>query len=74
MKECIGQTAFAQIKYIHRSKKYFISIDEEKKKECLNCELFPQCSWETNLRLHKQMLEFINDLLHSRPEGRGTAI
>jgi hypothetical protein len=68
MKECFGQLGNTTIKWIARSQVHFIITDEEKMKECRECELFSQCAYEKNLALLKEMLRLIDE---QQPKKRG---
>lgn len=61
MKECFGQLGNTTIKWIERSAVHLIRTDEERMKECLECELFNQCAWEKTLALFKEMLRLIDE-------------
>ena len=67
MKECFGQLGNTTVKWIERSGVHFIVTDEEKMKECRECELFSQCAWEKSLALFKEMFKLIDQ---DRPKKR----
>ncbi len=67
MKECFGELGNTTVKWIQRSSVHFIVTDEEKMKECRECELFSQCAWERNLALLREMLKSIDE---QRPRDR----
>jgi len=64
MKECFGTTGAAQIKWIDKSQKHYIAVDEEKLQECETCEDFARCSWQTTLGILKRLLSMIDDVNH----------
>jgi hypothetical protein len=61
MKECFGELGNTTVKWIQRSGVHFIASDEEKIKECHECEMFSQCSWERTLTLFKEVLKLLNE-------------
>jgi hypothetical protein len=67
MKECFGELGNTTVKWIQRSGVHFIVTDEEKMKECRECESFSQCAWERNLALLREMLKSIDE---QRPRDR----
>jgi len=67
MKECFGQFGNTTIKWIARSQVHFIRTDEEKMKECRECDLFCQCASDKNLALIKEVLKLVDE---QRPKKR----
>jgi len=61
MKECFGELGSTTIRWIGRSSVHFIGTDEEKMKECRECELFSQCAWEKTRALFKELLKMIDE-------------
>jgi hypothetical protein len=67
MKECFGELGNTTVKWIQRSGVHFVATDEEKMKECHECELFSQCAWEMTLAILKETLKLVDE---QRPKGR----
>ena len=60
MKECLGKMQGARIRWLAHSERHIIAVDEEKfEQECLACEEFNRCAWQTTLALLREILSLV---------------
>ena len=64
MKECFGECGGLRLKWSSRSDMHYLVIDEEKKIECNECELFAQCAWQVQIKLFKELIKRCDELRH----------
>ena len=67
MKECFGKLAGISIGYRDHLKQHFLRINEEKLKECDQCNLFNKCMFLKYNELFKKLLSMM-------PGEKGKAI
>lgn len=65
MKECFGQLANATIRFRDHSKQHFLRLDDEKVKECDQCNLFKKCMFLKYNDLIKDILKIIDEQGHN---------
>lgn len=69
MKECFGELANMSIRFRSSTGKHFLNVDEEKFKECDNCDLFQKCMFVKYNAIFKDLLRMLDEAgIHdSRP-------
>lgn len=58
--ECFGQLANSTIRYRDHSKQHYLRVDEEKLKECDQCNLFAKCMFLKYNDLIRELLKLID--------------
>jgi hypothetical protein len=60
-KECFGQLANIRVGFRDHSKQHYLSVDNEKLKECDRCPLFGKCLFLRYNELFKELLRLMDE-------------
>jgi hypothetical protein len=71
-KECFGQLAHMTIRFNNSTRKHYLRVDDQKLKECDQCNLFNKCMFLKYNELIRELLRIVNDsgVEDSRPRIR----
>ena len=69
LKECFGQCANMTIKFRDHSKQHYLRIDEEKLKECDQCNLFTKCMFLRYNEMIRELLKLVDAKASADPSG-----
>ena len=69
LKECFGQCANMTIKFRDHSKQHYLRIDEEKLKECDQCNLFTKCMFLRYNEMIRELLKLVDGKASADPSG-----
>ena len=61
IKECFGQLANMKVTYNNSTRKHYLRVDEEKLKECDQCNLFNKCMFVRYNEVMQEMLRLIDN-------------
>jgi len=60
-KECFGELANMAVRYRSQSQNNFLFVDDEKLKECDQCQYFTKCMFVKNKQMFEELIKLINE-------------